>query len=109
MSDGTKAESPNYSTLDRKIRQLQKKLARQQKDSKRRNKTRIQMAKLHNQIAENRKDFLQKLSSKIVNENQVIIFEDLNGLGMVKNRKLARAISQQGWYEFRFLCEARIR
>jgi putative transposase len=50
---------------------------------------------------------LHKLSTKIVNENQVIVLEDLNVSGMVKNRKLARAISQQGWYEFRTLCEGK--
>lgn len=107
MSDGEKAESPNYSRLDRKIRKLQKKLARQPKDSRRRNKTRIQIAKLHNQIANIRKDFLHKLSTKIVSENPAIILEDLNVLGMVKNRKLSRAISLQGWREFRTLCEAK--
>ncbi|WP_377481503.1 RNA-guided endonuclease InsQ/TnpB family protein [Microcoleus anatoxicus] len=101
------AESPSYKKLDRKIRQLQKKLARQQKDSKRRNKTRTQIAKLHNQISDTRKDFLHKLSTKIVNENQVIVLEDLNVSGMLKNRKLSKAISQQGWYEFRALCEAK--
>jgi len=107
MSDGEKAESPDYSRLDRKIRKLQKKLARQPKDSRRRNKTRIQIAKLHNQIADIRKDFLHKLSTKIVSENQAIIWEDLNVLGLVKNRKLSRAISLQGWREFRTLCEAK--
>ena len=107
ISNGDRAVSPNYKELDRKIRQLQKKLARQPKDSKRRNKTRIQIAKLHNRIADTRKDFLHKLSTKIVSENQVIILEDLNVSGLVKNRKLARAISLQGWREFRVLCEAK--
>jgi putative transposase len=107
MSDGTSAKSPSYKQLDRKIRRLQRKLARQPKDSKRRNKTRIQIAKLYNQIGDTRKDFLHKLSTKVVSENQTIILEDLNVSGMVKNRKLARAISQQGWYEFRALCEAK--
>jgi putative transposase len=107
MSDGEKAESPSYKRLDRRVRKLQRKLARQPKDSRRRNVTRIRIAKLHNQIADTRKDFLHKLSTKIVNENQVIILEDLNVSGMVKNRKLSRAISQQGWYEFRTLCEAK--
>ncbi|WP_377476003.1 MAG: transposase [Microcoleus anatoxicus] len=105
MSDGTSAKSPKYKQLDRKIRRLQRKLARQPKDSKRRNKTRIKIAKLHNKIADTRKDFLHKLSTKIVRDNQVIVLEDLNVSGMVKNRKLARVISQQGWYEFRALCE----
>ena len=107
MSNGEKAQSPDYSKLDRKIRKLQKKLARQPKVSQRRNKTRIQIAKLHNEIADTRKDFLHKLSSKIVSENEVIVLEDLNVSGMVKNRKLARAISLQGWREFRTLCEAK--
>ena len=107
MSNGEKAQSPDYSKLDRKIRKLQKKLARQPKDSQRRNKTRIQIAKLHNEIADTRKDFLHKLSSKIVSENEVIVLEDLSVSGMVKNRKLARAISLQGWREFRTLCEAK--
>ncbi|AFZ47558.1 transposase, IS605 OrfB family [Cyanobacterium stanieri PCC 7202] len=107
MSNGEKAESPDYSLLDKRIRQLQKKLARQQKDSRRRNKTRIRIAKLHNQIADTRKDFLHKLSTKVVSENKTIVLEDLNVSGMVKNRKLSRAISQQGWREFRTLCEAK--
>jgi putative transposase len=77
MSNGEKAESPDYKKLDRKISQLQKKLARQPKDSKRRNRTRIQIAKLHNQITDTRKDFLHKLSTKIVSENQTIVLEDL--------------------------------
>ncbi|AFZ00119.1 RNA-guided endonuclease InsQ/TnpB family protein [Calothrix sp. PCC 6303] len=107
MSNGEKAESPDYSFLDKKIRKLQKKLVRQPKDSQRRNKTRIQIAKLHNQIADTRKDFLHKLSTKIVSENKAIVLEDLNVSGMVKNRKLSRAISQEGWREFRTLCEGK--
>jgi putative transposase len=107
MSNGEKAESPDYSKLDRKIRKLQKKLARQPKNSKRRDKTRIQIAKLHNQIADIRKDFLHKLSTKVVSENQAIVLEDLNVSGMLKNRKLARSISLQGWREFRTFCEAK--
>ncbi|MEA5595433.1 transposase [Rivularia sp. UHCC 0363] len=107
MSNGEKAKSPDYSTLDKRIRKLQKKLARQLKGSKRRNRNRIRIAKLHNQIADTRKDFLHKLSTKIVNENQVIVLEDLNVSGMVKNRKLSRAISLQGWREFRVLCEGK--
>jgi putative transposase len=107
MSNGEKAESPSYKKLDRKVRQLQKKLARQHKDSKRRDKTRIQIAKRHNQIADTRRDFLHKLSTKIVSENQAIVLEDLNVSGMVKNRKLSRVISLQGWREFRTQCEAK--
>ncbi|MBD3558211.1 IS200/IS605 family element transposase accessory protein TnpB [Planktothrix sp. FACHB-1355] len=107
MSNGEKALSPCYKALDRKIRKLQRKLARQPKDSNCRNKTRVQIAKLHNQITDTRKDFLHKLSTKVVSENQTILLEDLNVSGMVKNSKLSRAISQQGWREFRVLVEAK--
>jgi putative transposase len=107
MSNGEKAFSPDYSNTDRKIRKLQRKLARQQKDSKRRKLTRVRIAKLHNKTADTRKDFLHKLSTKLVSENQAIVLEDLNVAGMVKNRKLSRVISQQGWGEFRSFCEAK--
>jgi len=107
MSNSKKAFSPDYSNTDRKIRKLQRKLARQQKDSKRRKLTRVRIAKLHNKTADTRKDSLHKLSTKLVSENQTIVLEDLNVAGMVKNRKLSRAISQQGWGEFRSLCEAK--
>jgi putative transposase len=107
MSNGEKAFSPDYSNTDRKIRKLQRKLARQHKDSKRRRLTRIRIAKLHNKTSDTRKDFLHKLSTKLVSENQTIVLEDLNVAGMLKNRKLSRAISQQSWGEFSSLCEAK--
>ncbi|NER52204.1 MAG: IS200/IS605 family element transposase accessory protein TnpB [Symploca sp. SIO1B1] len=107
MSNGEKATSPCYKSLDRKVRKLQKKLARQTNGSKRRDRTRTQIACVHNRIADTRKDFLHKLSSHIVRENQTIVLEDLNVSGLVKNRKLSRAISQQGWREFRELVEAK--
>jgi len=107
MSNGEKVQSPNYSKIDRKIRKLQRKLARQTKGSNRTNKTRNKIAKLHNKIADTRKDFLHKLSSRIIPAHQIVVLEDLNVSGMVKNRQLARAISLQGWREFRVLCEAK--
>jgi putative transposase len=107
MSSGEMVKSPDYSKLDKRLRRKQKQLARQVKGTKRREKTRLQIAKLHNEIADSRKDFLHKLSTRMVNENQVITLEDLNVSGMVKNRRLSRAISMQGWREFRVLCEAK--
>ncbi|NEO02187.1 MAG: IS200/IS605 family element transposase accessory protein TnpB, partial [Moorea sp. SIO3I7] len=107
MSDGSEVHSPDYSRLDSKLRKAQKKFAKQPKGSNRREVTRLRIANIHNEIANKRKDFLHKLSTKTVIENQVIVLEDLNVSGMVKNRKLARAISQQGWSEFRTLCEAK--
>lgn len=107
MSNGDQVKSPDYSRLDKKVRKLQKKLARQQKDSKRRKKTRLQIAKLHDRIADTRQDFLHKLSTKVLSENQTIVLEDLNVSGMVKNRKLSRAIGLQGWRQFRSWCEGK--
>jgi putative transposase len=107
LSTGEKVESPNYSKLDKRLRRKQRQLARQEKGSNRREKTRISIAKLHNQIADNRRDFLHKLSTRVVNENQVIALEDLNVSGLLKNSKLARAISMQGWREFRVLLSAK--
>ncbi|MEG3956406.1 transposase [Microcoleus sp. herbarium2] len=107
FSDGTQVKSPDYSTAERKISQLQRHQARQQKDSKRRNKTSLKIAKLQNKVADTRSGFLHKLSTKIVTENQVIVLEELNVSGMVKNRRLARAINRQGWYQFRVFCSAK--
>lgn len=107
LSTGEKVQSPGYTRLDKKIRRFQRKLSRQVKGSNRREKTRLKIAKLHNRIADIRKDFLHKLSTRLVRENSVVCLEDLNVKGMVKNRKLARAISQQGWGQFRVMCEAK--
>ncbi|MBW4649976.1 MAG: transposase [Kastovskya adunca ATA6-11-RM4] len=107
ISNGERAVSPSCKALDFRVRKLQRQLPRQQKDSSRRHKTRIRIAKIHNKIADTRKDFLHKLSTKIVSENQTIVLEDLNVSGMVKNRKLSRVISQQGWRDFRILVEAK--
>lgn len=107
LSTGEKVVCPNYSKLDKRLRRKQRQLVRQVKGANRREKTRRQIAKLHNQVADTRKDFLHKLSSRVTNENQVVALEDLNVSGLIKNRKLARAISLQGWREFRILCEAK--
>jgi putative transposase len=107
LSNGEKVNGPNYSKLDRKLRRRQRRFAKQQKGSNRRKRTRRQLAKLHNKIADTRKDFLHKLSTRVVNENQGITLEDLNVSGMVKNRKLAGVISLQGWAEFRTLCQTK--
>jgi putative transposase len=107
LSKGGRVSSPGYSNLDRKIRRSQRKLSRRQKQSKRRERMRRRVAHLKAKLRDIRKDFLHKLSTKVVNENQVIVLEDLNVSGMLKNRCLSRAISQAGWREFRNLCEAK--
>ncbi len=105
LSTGERVVSPNYSKLDRKIRRSQRKLSRRCKTSKRRERMRLRVAKLKAKLRDTRKDFLHKLSTKVVNENQVIALEDLNVSGMLNNRKLSRAISSAGWREFRTMCE----
>jgi putative transposase len=65
LSTGEQVASPSYANLDRRIQSKQRKLARQVKGSKRREKTRLQIAKLHNHIADTRKDFLHKLSAEL--------------------------------------------
>lgn len=99
--------SPGYERLTRKIKRTQRKLARQQKGSNRRQKTKLKLAKLHLRIANIRKDFLHKQSTKLIRENKTVSLEDLHVAGMVKNRCLARAISQQGWAMFRAMLEAK--
>jgi putative transposase len=102
LSNGEKIKSPKplKSNLKR-LRKLQRNLSRKQKGSKRREVARVKLAKLHAKISDIRTDFLHKLSTKLIRENQTIALEDLNVSGMVKNRKLSRAISDLGWRSFR--------
>ena len=104
---GEPIEAPDYSQLDRKIRRLQKRMARQQKSSKRREATRLKIAKLKLKIRNIRKNFLHTQSTKLIRENQTVSLEDLAVSNMVKNRKLSRAISQQGWAEFRVMLQSK--
>ena len=107
LGTSERVASPSYSKLDRKIRRSQRKLSRRSKTSKRRERMRLKVAKLKAKLRDIRKDFLHKLSTKVINENQVIALEDLNVSGLLKNRKLSRAISSAGWREFRTMCESK--
>ena len=84
----------------KRLQVLQRRISRKQKGSSNRNKARHDVAKLHNHIANQRKDFLHKQSSKIISENQAIAVETLNVSGMIKNHCLAQAISDVSWSEF---------
>ena len=90
-SDGNKVTNPkNLCKYERKLAKLQRQLAKKQNGSQNRHKMRIRVARLHEKISDTRQDFLHKISSQIINENQVIISEDLNVEGMIKNHKLAK-------------------
>jgi putative transposase len=82
------------------LRRKQKALSRKQKGSKSRQKARLQVALAHEKVRRTRADFLHKLSRTLVNENQVIAVEDLNVRGMMRNRKLAKAIGDCSWPMF---------
>ncbi len=99
-SNGDKIANPkHFKKLRKKLIKKQKALARKQKGSNNRQKARVQVAKIHAQIVDVRKDFLHKLTTQLIRENQTIVVEDLAIRNMVKNHKLALAISDASWGE----------
>ena len=108
LSSGEKIENPRWHSLMlRKIRNANRRLAKAKKDSNRRKKRKLRLAKLHAKVKQQRTDFLHKLTTRLVRENQALAVEDLNIKGLVKNRKLSRAISDAGWSKFKTMLTAK--
>jgi putative transposase len=99
-SNGDKVANPKqFKKHYQRLKRAQKNLSRKQKGSKNREKARIKVAKVHIKISDSRKDFLHKLTTNLVRENQTIAVESLAVKNLVKNRQLALAISDSGWSE----------
>lgn len=100
LSTGEKIANPKHDERElKRKRALSRRLSRKKNGSKNRLKAKLKLARHHARIADRRKDHLHKLSTRLVRENQVIVVEDLNVSGMVRNRKLARVISDAAWGE----------
>ena len=125
LSSGEKVENPRlHKKMLRKIKKANRRLSKAKKrcdpaspsgareraprqDSNRRKRRKLKLAKLHAKVKDQRIDFLHKLTTRLVRENQTLAVEDLNVAGLVKNRKLSRAISDASWSKFKTMLAAK--
>ncbi|MDJ0713068.1 MAG: RNA-guided endonuclease TnpB family protein [Prochloraceae cyanobacterium] len=100
-SNGDEYDNPKYLKKSlKKLTRLYRCLSRKQKDSKKRNKARLRLAKIHGKVANQRLDLHHKLSTKLCKENQLIATEDLAIKNLIKNPKLSRHIADVAWGKF---------
>jgi putative transposase len=106
LSTGEKIANPKYERRDRaRLARAQRKLSRKANGSSNREKARRKVARVYAKIADRRRDFLHKLSTRLVRENQTVVIEDLIVRNLLKNGRLARAISDAAWTDLRMMLE----
>ncbi|MEU9273050.1 RNA-guided endonuclease TnpB family protein [Streptomyces sp. NPDC048251] len=106
LSTGEKIANPQHERRDRaRLAKAQRELSRKAKGSANREKARRRVARVHARIADRRRDFLHKLSTRLVRENQTVVIEDLTVRNLLKNGRLARAVSDAAWTDLRMMLE----
>ncbi|WP_374106233.1 RNA-guided endonuclease InsQ/TnpB family protein [Streptomyces sp. BV286] len=107
LSTGEKITNPKHERKDRaRLARAQRELSRKARgDGANRARARRTVARVHARIADRRRDFLHKLTTRLVRENQTVVIEDLTVRNMVRNHPLARAISDAAWSDMRMMLE----